>query len=343
MMSVSADWYEESLRRFDPQSEYLGTDKPVNRIQPQVSVIVTAYQHGRFIRQCLDSVLMQTTTVPYEIIVGEDESTDETRSICIEYAQAHPDKIRLFLRSRALSTWTGAGRTLMFNGQWCRRSARGTYVAPCEGDDYWMTRDKLQKQVEFLESHPECSMCFGANLDFDDGQEGGDLLFPPGRRPFYTLADILAGNFIGTCASVWRRSNIADLEVWREDMPIGDWTGHILSASKGPMGYIDEVMGARRRHPGGVWSSLSLADKYRGEIRFLGLIRRRIGVEFSRVIDDGIARRYYYLGNEMLAAGRRLPALVSYGRCLKSPGAGAIGRRAVIRAGVSCLLPRAVG
>src|SRR5690606_9424994 len=97
------DIQKEIERRFLLQEEFMGTNKPVNLIEPLVSVTVAAYQHESYIRECLDSILMQQTNFSFEIIVGEDDSKDETRAICIEYAEKYPDKIRLFLRDRNLS------------------------------------------------------------------------------------------------------------------------------------------------------------------------------------------------------------------------------------------------
>ena len=95
---------EECLRRFGQEREFLGTEKPVNKIAPLVSVSVTAYQHKFFINECLDGILMQKTDFPFEIIIGEDESKDGTREICIEYAEKNTDKIRLFLNYMMLKT-----------------------------------------------------------------------------------------------------------------------------------------------------------------------------------------------------------------------------------------------
>ena len=94
---------EVLLKRFQLQQEYLGDNKAINAVSPIVSVCVSTYQHVDFIRECLDGILMQVTDFPFEIVVGEDESTDGTRDICIDYARRFPDKIRLFLRERSLS------------------------------------------------------------------------------------------------------------------------------------------------------------------------------------------------------------------------------------------------
>jgi len=148
---------EECKKRFAAQIEYLGDNKPVNKTIPLVSVNVTTYQHAHFIARCLDGILMQETGFPFEILVGEDESTDGTREICIAYAEKHPDKIRLFLRDRKESQFYDDKGTFLtrFNGRWLRLADRGKYIAICEGDDYWTDPEKLQRQVDFLESHPD--------------------------------------------------------------------------------------------------------------------------------------------------------------------------------------------
>lgn len=150
---------KEIERRFLLQEEYMGTNKPVNHIEPLVSVTVAAYQHEPYIKQCLEGILMQQTNFPFEIILGEDDSKDNTRAICIEYAEKYPEKIRLFLRDRNISHLKDKNGKLIkrLNGVFgfSRMSARGKYLACCEGDDYLTDPLKLQKQVDFLEENPE--------------------------------------------------------------------------------------------------------------------------------------------------------------------------------------------
>ena len=98
----------ELERRFLAQEEFLGDGKPVHETQPLVSVCVITYQHAAFIRQCLDSILSQETTFPFEIVIGEDESTDGTREICMEYANR--DRRIRYVRS---SENVGAARNFL--------------------------------------------------------------------------------------------------------------------------------------------------------------------------------------------------------------------------------------
>lgn len=138
-------------------TEYLNKvgDKPI------VSVCIQTYQHSPYIKECLEGVLMQQTNFPFEILLGEDDSTDGTREICIEYAKRNPEKIRLFLHSRENNIKINGSPTGRFNFIYNLNSVRGKYIALCEGDDYWTDPFKLQKQVDFLEENPEYGLIHG--------------------------------------------------------------------------------------------------------------------------------------------------------------------------------------
>lgn len=114
-----------------------------------VSICMTTYNHKKFIRHALESVLMQKCNFDYEILIGDDCSQDSTVVILKEYEKAYPDKIRLIIREKNIG--------MVANSFDIRSRAKGKYIAMLEGDDYWIDSYKLQKQVEFLESHLECS------------------------------------------------------------------------------------------------------------------------------------------------------------------------------------------
>src|SRR5699024_568939 len=127
---------------------------------PVVSVCVQTYQHVDYIEDCLEGILMQKTDFSYEILLGEDASTDGTREIWIKYAQKYPDKIQLFLHERENNISIAGQPTGRFNFLYNLYSAKGKYIALCEGDDYWTDPLKLQKQVEFLEKYPDYIISF---------------------------------------------------------------------------------------------------------------------------------------------------------------------------------------
>jgi len=162
---------EELKRRFLLQEEYLGTNKAINKITPLVSVTVITYQHADYIRKCLDGILMQKTKFPYEVIIGEDGSTDGTKEICKEYAEMHPDRIRLFLRDRNISHYKVGDTRFRFNGAFTSMSARGDYIAICEGDDHWTDIYKLKKQVDILEENKQYGMIYSKARIFNDKKD----------------------------------------------------------------------------------------------------------------------------------------------------------------------------
>lgn len=134
---------------------------------PLLSVMVQTYQHRNYIRDCLDSILSQKTDFPFEILIGEDASSDGTREICIEYAKKFPEKIRLFLHSPKNKIQVLGDNTGNFNAFYNSYAAKGKYVAICEGDDFWADPLKLHNQVDFLENNLQFSMCFHQFLRID--------------------------------------------------------------------------------------------------------------------------------------------------------------------------------
>lgn len=121
-------------------------------IDPVVSICCITYNHEPFIANAIEGFLMQKTVYPYEIIIGDDYSTDKTREIIESYAKHHPELIKIITSDRNVGVIANENRVLT--------EAKGKYIAFCEGDDFWTNASKLQKQVEFLEKHPEFSVSF---------------------------------------------------------------------------------------------------------------------------------------------------------------------------------------
>jgi glycosyltransferase involved in cell wall biosynthesis len=124
-------------------------------MKPLVSVVVVTYNHYAFIEECLDSILSQKVNFEFEILIGEDDSNDGTREICMRYAKEYPDKIKLILRDRKDVIYINNKPTGRFNFIETTQAVSGKYIALCEGDDYWINSLKLQIQVDFLEENWE--------------------------------------------------------------------------------------------------------------------------------------------------------------------------------------------
>lgn len=116
-----------------------------------VSVVVITYNHEKYVRQALDSILSQKTNFKFEILVGDDCSNDSTPEILKQYQEKFPDTVHAFLREKNL----GATRNLYETTRFCK----GKYIASCEGDDFWTDENKLQCQIDFMESHSEYIGC----------------------------------------------------------------------------------------------------------------------------------------------------------------------------------------
>ncbi|MCD6366200.1 MAG: glycosyltransferase, partial [Bacteroidales bacterium] len=254
---------EEINKIFLLQEEYLGKQKPINKLNPIVSIRVNTYQHVNFIKECLNSILMQQTNFEYEIVLGEDESTDGTREICIEYAKKHPDKIRLFLRDRKLTAlYDEQGKfRKSLNSTFTFKSCRGKYLAACEGDDYWTDPYKLQKQVDFLEANPEYAGCFHETQQIlEDGSNG--KIYGKDAKPIMTTEDTFSTLSPFHTSSFVFRNLIKELPDWFYKVVSGDMALFSIISSFGPLGKISEIMSVYRKHEGGFTNRAEIVNTF---------------------------------------------------------------------------------
>lgn len=222
-------------------------------LTPVVSIIVVTYQHAPYIRQCLDGILMQEVDFEYEILLGDDESTDGTREICIEYAERHPDKIRLFLHSRENNIKIAGRPTGRFNFIYNLFSARGKYIALCEGDDYWIDHTKIAMQVEFFENNREFIL-HGYDA-FVEGDENRKYIFGNSEDQMIDSNRIVLKNRFATLTVMFRVSHLK-INGWFLVLPFGDWCLYYHLLEKG-YGYLSSnKIAVYRFHNNGAWSSI---------------------------------------------------------------------------------------
>lgn len=226
-----------------------------------VSVCVLAYQHGKYISQCLDGILAQKTDFPFEVIVGENDSTDGTREICIDYAKRFPDKIVLKLRSRKDVIYINGAPTGRFNLTASLEESRGKFIAICEGDDYWTDEHKLAKQVKFLDN-PEYSGCFHEANRVDEHNNITERNYIPLKRDLVQEDIFRYGNHFPMASILYRKETFRDDELWRK-LAGGDRYMLVQLTSHGKIGYLPDNMCAYRRHASGLWSGKSEFEKCR--------------------------------------------------------------------------------
>lgn len=220
----------------------------------KVSVCVPTYNHAAYIVQMLDGALAQQTTFPYEIVIGDDGSTDGAPAIIQSYAEKHPDTIRAYLHPQNLGPKVPrefAGRN---NVLFLLKACRGEYVALCEGDDYWTDPLKLQKQVDFLDAHPDYAICHhNVRVTYEDGSPE-HLFNELDQKGTSTIDDLLADRwFMATASLLYRNYFLTeDFADWHAKAAAGDWALVLQLAARGPIGYLPDVMGVYRKHRGGL-------------------------------------------------------------------------------------------
>lgn len=214
---------------------------------PLVTIQCLIYNHEPYIRQCLEGFVMQKTNFRFEAVVHDDASTDGTANIIREYAEKYPDIIKpIYETENQYSKHDGSLSRIM------DEHTHGKYIAFCEGDDYWTDPLKLQKQVDFLESHPEYSMCFhrAANL----------LYIPVVGMPHnfniedrdYTAEEITVEWTVPTCSIVARRECLDYPIKHREKLVCGDIPFILSCTAMGKIRGGNDFMSVYRVHSTGV-------------------------------------------------------------------------------------------
>lgn len=229
------------------------------------SINCVTFNHVNYIRKALDSFLMQKTDFAFEILVHDDASTDGTSDIIREYAQMYPEQVFPLIQtenqySQGIDNISGA-----FNFP----RARGKYIFMCDGDDYFLSPDKLQKQVDYMESHPDCTLCIhSARIELV-----GKALTEGQMRPYRESRQIRPEEIIDK-SSGYAMSSMAfparlvkQLPDYYVDCPVGDTPIQLMAAAEGYGYYIDEPMSAYRVGVAGSWTAEGMNGDYEGKQR----------------------------------------------------------------------------
>jgi glycosyltransferase involved in cell wall biosynthesis len=234
--------------------------------RPLVSVCVTTYNHRNFIAEALESVLNQKTNFDFELLVGEDDSSDGTREICQAYAKKCPEKIRLFLRSRKDVIYKNGKPTGRYNFSETIKAANGKYIALLEGDDFWSDENKLQKQVAVLESQPGIIMCHhwqnlavmnaAGKFEIKAGNKEGHGYF---NQPVSDVSEIFRFRMRPQTRTLMFRNIFKDTSfpLWFYRVQFGDLALSFILGMQGKFYFIDEEMAVYRVTPSGASSIFS--------------------------------------------------------------------------------------
>lgn len=225
-------------------------------VSMKLTIVTTTYNQEEYIAEAIESMLMQKTNFPFQIVVSDDCSKDRTREILIGYEKKYPEKIKVIKNEKNLGAMGNFIHTLS-------QIKDTEYVALCDGDDFWTDENKLQKQVDFLDNHKDFSICFHKAKLFYQNNEKEECVIPREEREITTIEDLVKSNYIVANSVVYRwKFNKQNLEsFFPTDIVPGDYYIHLLHAQDGKIKMINETMSAYRRHQGGIWWSDNQADK----------------------------------------------------------------------------------
>ncbi|NLI22491.1 MAG: glycosyltransferase [Clostridiales bacterium] len=250
-----------------------------------VSVCCVAYNHAPYIDRAVEGFLAQRTRFAYEVILHDDASTDGTAEAIRRWAALRPDLIRPILQTENQHS---RGISVM---ELALAQARGRYIALCEGDDCWTSPDKLEKQVQYLQAHPDCSLCLHAADIIDPAGKPAGVIRPYRRSRVVDVGDLIraGGGFAATSSYVYplalRRGG---LPAFCHSLPgVGDSTLHLYLATQGHLYYLDERLSCYRRGHAGSWTTGMRQNK----AAVVAHVRRAI--EMLRGFDEYSRRRWH--------------------------------------------------
>lgn len=222
-----------------------------------VSINCITYNHEKYIADAIESFLMQTTNFNIEILIHDDASTDSTAEIIREYEVKYPDLIKpIYQKENQYSKGNSVNRINI-------KRAKGKYIALCEGDDYWLDPYKLQKQVDYMEKHPECSLCV----------HGGEVVTAAEKKTIsynrankgnkdFRVEEVIEGGgalFI-TNSMLFPLRFYSERPKFFEISPVGDYPLAINLSLLGTVHYMDEIMSAYREGVSGSWTDKNMSS-----------------------------------------------------------------------------------
>lgn len=239
---------------------------------PLVSIVCHSYNHAPFIRDALNGFLMQETRFPFEILVNDDASTDGTAEIIREYQARYPHLIRVTLQRENQFSRGVTPRNFTFP------RVRGTYIALCEGDDYWVSTTKLQQQAEAFE--PGVALVFHDAISITEDRVRDESYYRPGSRPLqgYSPSQLARGCKVPTASAMFLAAPFRKDR--HENVINGDHLIWATLASLGRAKFLPHAWSVYRYHDGGIWSARSVLHKVEPSLRS------------KRVIFDCVDRRF---------------------------------------------------
>lgn len=275
----------------------MGTEN-LNSEPVMVTIRCITFNQSCYIRDCLDGFVMQKTNFRFEAIVHDDASTDGNAEIIKEYGEKYPNIIKPILEKE--NQWSKHDGSL---GRIMNENTRGKYLAWCEGDDYWIDPLKLQKQVDFLEAHPDYSMCWSDAYIETNGHKAPYKRYSGNCQS--PISDIIekGGAFIPTCSIVARREVVEKMPSTFKGFFVGDYPLQIWCGAMGKCFYFKDQTCVYRYMAQGSWTQknngIRILDAfwrcYNGEKDIIERCNKALGYKYNKSFEIHAAKHMYKL------------------------------------------------
>lgn len=263
----------------------------------EVSIICDTYNQEKYIEDAIKSFINQKTTFDYEILIHDDASTDNTRKIIEKYYKDYPNLIKpIFQKDNQYSKGTSI-MDIQIN------RAKGKYIAFCEGDDYWIDKNKLQKQYNILENNSNIDMVAHDVITVnEESKKIVGLISPTNTERILKTEEVIegGGGFLGTNSLFFRKTVLLPKPPLREKMEL-DYTLQIVGSIKGGIYYIPQKMSAYRICSKGSWTSsmLNNQDKLisvqRNIIDMLLFFNEQTNFKYDKAVKEAIRRTEFHI------------------------------------------------
>lgn len=260
-----------------------------------VSIICITYNHEKYLTKTFESMLAQKTNFEYEIIVHDDASTDLSQKIIKEYKEKYP---KIFVT--ILQKENKYSKGINFMSKYVFPKVRGKYIAICEGDDYWIDEQKLQKQFDLMENNKKCSLCIHAGLKIDAKTNNViEEIRLASSDKYFSFNDAIygLGSKAPTNSFFYRASYVKNIQDYRDKLPktsVGDYILAVILSLYGNIYYIDEIMSVYRYGVDGSWTTrmnnsvTSYVEFLNKNINMLTVLKTIIPNQYKSSVDEKI-------------------------------------------------------
>ncbi len=277
----------------------------------KLSVCITSYNQARYIEEALDSVINQKCDFDFEIVIGDDASSDGTQEILRDYQRRYPDLIRIYLNSRNIGYLQNLDRT--------NREGRGEYIAIFDGDDI-MLPGKLQRQVCFLDMNPDCVLLgHRARAFLSDTGKTLHYIEPHVIKRRYSIEDLMKyGSFFANGSKMFRKSAYPEKGLNKKIQFIADWHMTLEIALNGTLAYLDETLMDYRVHRESIMRRIKGKEHFEDIKRIVEDFSERFDGRYDRYFSRQMAYAHMIKGIEEMESGERKSAIVSFLKSIQS-------------------------